>query len=296
MTINSFPSVVIITALLILSSHFTHSAELTYPDKRYPNEEPEVFAEGFISKQDQNEFRMSVSADGSQYFYSIFDKRQNNYLILHTIYHNNRWSDPQPFKLTTLGDFEPFLTQNGNRFYFSSNRKPAKNRQDSNIWKIEKHKNKWSSPQSLPFNTSDSEWVASETLSGNIYFARFDAQDKADIYVYENTDQHNKIGRNLTTINTIDFNEFEPYVDPLERFMLFSSNRDEVGKVINLYISVNKKGIWGKPVNLGNKINNGSNVYSPTISPDGKYLFFNRDGDFYWVDFLKTIKTLKIVL
>jgi len=274
---------------------FVHSTELIYPDDDYPDGEPEIFAEGFISKKNQNEFRMSISADGSQYFYSIFDKKQNNYSILHTVYDDNRWSDPQPLKLTTLGDFEPFLTKNGNRLYFSSNRKPAKNRQDSNIWRLDKIKDKWSSPKSLPFNTKDSEWVASETLSGNIYFARFDSQDKADIYVYAAADQLNKKGRNLTAINTIDANEFEPFIDPLERFMLFSSNRDKVSKVISLYISLNNNGIWSKPVNLGNKINNGSGVYSPTLSHDGKYLFFNRNGDFYWVDFLKTLKALNIV-
>lgn len=42
-------------------------------------------------------------------------------------------------------------------------------------------------------------------------------------------------------------------------------------------------GIWSKPINLGKNINSSESESAPVISPDGKYLFYNSDGEFYWV-------------
>lgn len=56
-------------------------------------------------------------------------------------------------------------------------------------------------------------------------------------------------------------------------------------------------GSWTMPVNLGKNINTENREFSPSVSPDGKYLFFVRDfggekGDIYWVD-AKIIEELK---
>ena len=62
----------------------------------------------------------------------------------------------------------------------------------------------------------------------------------------------------------------------------FSQGRDE------LWVSFkDSNGGWGAAANLGPEINDGHNVSSSTISPDGRYLFFVRiEGDIgvsYWV-------------
>jgi Tol biopolymer transport system component len=265
--------------------------ELPYPDSDIPDATPKVFAKNFISIKDRNEFRMSISSDGKQYFYSIFDKTTAGYRILSTHFEQGEWAEPATFSATKVGDLEPFLSSDGQRFYFSSNRKPARGQQDSNIWKMTLEGGQWSAPIIMPFSSNDSEWVASEVLSGKIYFARFEQNDRADIWLYQANDG---TSQKLKEVNNSDSADYEPYVDPQERYLIFSSNRRHENGTVNLYISLNVKGVWQAPVSLGEAINNGDPVFSPTISPDGKYLFFSRKGDFYWVNFNRTLASLAL--
>jgi len=59
----------------------------------------------------------------------------------------------------------------------------------------------------------------------------------------------------------------------------------------DLYITFKKKdGTWTEEINMGATINMRCSENCPMVSPDGKYLFFNRycedtdKGDMYWVD------------
>ena len=40
-------------------------------------------------------------------------------------------------------------------------------------------------------------------------------------------------------------------------------------------------GTWSQAVSLGEKIN-AVHSHIPSLSPDGKFIFFNRDGDIWW--------------
>ena len=62
---------------------------------------------------------------------------------------------------------------------------------------------------------------------------------------------------------------------------------DKEEKAIYVYFK-NKNG-WSKSINLGNKVNSNFSETCPSITPDGKYLFFSRYDEegglsnFYWV-------------
>ena len=65
----------------------------------------------------------------------------------------------------------------------------------------------------------------------------------------------------------------------------------------DLYISFrNKNGTWTKAKNMGKDINSGGGMICPSISPDGKYIFFNTTlngkNGIYWVS-AKIIEDLK---
>ena len=89
--------------------------------------------------------------------------------------------------------------------------------------------------------------------------------------------------------NYEEFN-WTPYISPDESYLIFSSKRKDSRAFNDLYISFKQKdGGWSIPINMGDKINNGSHVRFPNVSPDGKYLFFTRDNgdrrdDVYWMD------------
>ena len=61
-----------------------------------------------------------------------------------------------------------------------------------------------------------------------------------------------------------------------------------------LYISFrNADGTWSTPQKMNEKMNFSGNARFPSISPDGKYLFFcGDDGNIYWID-IKVIEKFR---
>jgi hypothetical protein len=86
------------------------------------------------------------------------------------------------------------------------------------------------------------------------------------------------------------------FVSPDESYLIFSGlHKDGFGS-LDIYICFKTKGDkWGTPINMGDQINTDKMERFPTVSPDGKYLFFMRHTpgqDFFWVstDIIKTLQ------
>ena len=78
------------------------------------------------------------------------------------------------------------------------------------------------------------------------------------------------------------------YLDSQNRFVLF----DKTGENGNndIYMAIReKKGEWSAPLNLGSEVNTYHSETHPTLSQDGKFLFFSRYNevnemaDIYWI-------------
>jgi Tol biopolymer transport system component len=99
------------------------------------------------------------------------------------------------------------------------------------------------------------------------------------------------IAENLgDAVNDPDSEDWGPYVDPDEDFLLFSSNRPGGFGKHDIYVCFrNPDGSWTQPQNLGASVNSPEEDFAPLITPDGKYLFFisQKAGDAgmnaYWV-------------
>lgn len=63
----------------------------------------------------------------------------------------------------------------------------------------------------------------------------------------------------------------------LEAFVFSADSYSTVGAE-DLYVSVLQSGKWSEPKNLGKKINTAYQEFSPSLSADGKYLFFASNG------------------
>jgi len=96
-----------------------------------------------------------------------------------------------------------------------------------------------------------------------------------------------------------------PFIAPDESYILWDGRRENGYGNADIYVSFKQKdGSWGKAINLGDKINTAASENGARVTPDGKYLFFNRsvgkvmptdkyeDVNMFWVD-AKVIKTLK---
>ena len=89
-----------------------------------------------------------------------------------------------------------------------------------------------------------------------------------------------------------------PFIAPDESYIIWDGERDSGYGDNDIYISFRQRdGSWGAAINLGDKINTGAEDSGGKVTPDGKYLFFNRqispeDYDIYWVD-AQIIETLR---
>ncbi|SFD42448.1 PD40 domain-containing protein [Pseudoalteromonas denitrificans] len=89
-----------------------------------------------------------------------------------------------------------------------------------------------------------------------------------------------------------------PFIAPDESYIMWDSEKDTGFGSNDLYISFRQgDGSWGSAINLGAKINTGAEEGGAYVTPDGKYLFFNRyineeNAGIYWVD-AQIIKTLR---
>lgn len=96
-------------------------------------------------------------------------------------------------------------------------------------------------------------------------------------------------------INTGKWNA-HPYIAPDESYIMWDGERDSGYGSNDLYISFRQKdGSWGEAINMGDKVNTSAEEGGPHVTPDGKYLFFNRmvpraggesgsQSDLFWID------------
>ncbi|QSX35671.1 TolB-like translocation protein [Shewanella sedimentimangrovi] len=96
-------------------------------------------------------------------------------------------------------------------------------------------------------------------------------------------------------INTGKWNA-HPFIAADESYLIWNSERESGYGDTDLYISFRQPdGAWGEAINLGNEVNTKAEEGGAQVTPDGKYLFFNRmvpqagsDGepqsDLYWID------------
>ena len=103
-----------------------------------------------------------------------------------------------------------------------------------------------------------------------------------------------------TEINTGRMNA-HPFIAPDESYIIWDGRRESGYGHSDIYISFKQKeGSWGPAINLGDQINTAAWEAAATVTPDGKYLFFNRNVgsdkyenvDIFWVD-AKIIETLR---
>ena len=191
-------------------------------------------------------------------------------------------------------DVDPFITHDGTRLYFSSNRSlDGKNKNpDCDFWFVERNAtDRWGEPIHVeyPSTSQRHDFYYTTTREGAVYFSVFDENDTGDIYTLEKSDTEIQKRRRLPAGINTEYNEHDPFIAPDESYLIFTSNRPGGQGSGDLYISFKKRDAsWSEPQNMGSDINSSSYDYCAILSPDGKYLFFSSsrtgNGDIYWVD------------
>ncbi|MCX6556248.1 MAG: ankyrin repeat domain-containing protein [Candidatus Aminicenantes bacterium] len=270
-----------------------------YLGQKIPGLAPERFAPGTVSTE-KSELNSVFSADGKEFYFAV-QSGPMKWVIMVMKQENGRWSKPLPASFSgQYSDVDLFITPDNKRLFYSSNRPLAENgaaKKDFDIWMVERTTDGWSKPSNpgSPINSAEAEFYPSLTADGTLYFQsqRPDTLGSRDIYRSRPTDgKYEKIENLGAAINSTLF-EGDALIAPKEDFLVFSVDRPDSFGQGDLYISFRDANDgWTTPKNMGDKINSEYHENCPMLSPDGKFLFFTRNNDIYWVDAL-VIKNLQ---
>lgn len=256
----------------------------------------EIFAPG-VTSDDQEQWRITFTPDGrTAYFASSPEffpvSRQATIYVSH--FDQGLWSSPAtaPFS-GTYGDIDPFISPDGKRLYFSSIR-PVNGvqRADIDIWFVDRFASGWSEPVRLDSSVSNvgDELYPSASADGTLFFANGPLAPQAgqhfDIYMAKRTRTgfaprvalgpgvNLQPGTSDTGLQ--DAWEFNPEISIDGKTLVFTSLRRGGFGLGDLYVSRLVNGEWTSARNLGPLVNTASDEYHPTLSRDGRDLYFVR--------------------
>lgn len=268
---RDFFKIIVIT----LISGFTFSQEQKKPMPAFD-----------ILKKYQNVRDFTISTTQDEIYFTIQNPSEERAVIAVIKKKKKRWSEPE---MTTFSgnyrNIEPFLTQDGLRLYFASNRPindTITKAKDYDIWYVERKdlKSKWSKPINIgaPVNSSKDEFYPCVTANGNLYFTSdaIKTLGKDDILVCKWDGKQYTEPENLgMNINSPGY-EFNAFVSPNEEFIIYTcyGRPDGLGSG-DLYISYkNNKGNWDTAKNLGTEINSKQMDYCPFYDTTTQTLYF----------------------
>jgi len=203
----------------------------------------------------------------------------------------NGWTAPDTANFSKEGrSSEPHITPDGSKLYFGTTRiKLGEEKPSYGIWVMNRLDNHWDKPE----YAMDGMYV-STTYDGSIYLTDISDQSDAGIIkiTFENggLQKCEKLGGGVND----PINGIHPSISPKEDFLIFDSYRKEgFGGEGDLYVAYkDENGKWSDAYNLGAFINGPGTVFCASISPDGKYIFYTKNRDIYWVS-TKIIEKLK---
>ncbi|MES2589681.1 MAG: hypothetical protein V4622_11935 [Bacteroidota bacterium] len=196
------------------------------------------------------------------------------------------WSEPEIVSFTgDYFDLEPFLSYDGLRLYFVSNRPledSVKKEKDFDIWYVERKNTttEWSKAMNLgkTVNTAEDEFYPSLAKNNNLYFTRNSAfsDNKDDIYFCKwNKLTYEKATAMNDSINSGGY-EFNAFIAPDESFLIYTGyNRKDTYGSGDLYITYQKTDkTWTSAKNMGKEINSPQMDYCPFYDVNQKTLYF----------------------
>ncbi|TFG76457.1 MAG: hypothetical protein E4H23_09585 [Chrysiogenales bacterium] len=246
-----------------------------YLGQKPPGMTPEIFAPGIVSTR-ADESALEISAAGNE----ILFIRKNSIMLI-TRNGDGTWNKPvtAPFSGEFIDD-EPCYSPDGNKIYFMSRRPSAGSKIVSNLWVSERNNNTWTEPVPVS-GIAYNKLLHAPTIAanGNIY-------DTGIIRFKYSAGKYLAVER-LPSLTGVG-----PFIFPDESYIIFSKRSQETNSM-DLFISFQQKdGVWSNAFSLGKEINTQALEGNSFVTADGKYLFFSRKFDIFWVS-AKIIEDLR---
>ena len=264
----------VLTSLIGAQKDGSSVLQSPYLGQKPPGLTPDVFLPGIVSTSTNWEHSLTCSADGCEIYFTRAGRERNQ--VMYARLENNAWSTPVETEFSRGFDsMEPHLTPNGQQLYFYSER-PRSNRQPGEgIWYVNRSTSGgWGEPRYFEGSS------VSVARTGNQYF--FDNQ-RNRLCVrhwinggYESA-QPLEFGVNARPMD-------HPVIAPDESYILFDSGHDGGTGSTGIWVCFRKAdSSWTEARSLGDPVNTATDNWTPSVSPDGRYIFYSTKGDIYWV-------------
>jgi hypothetical protein len=259
------------------------STSAAYLGEDPPGDSPVLFAPGIVSTNTR-EWSMASTPDGLELFFGVVDDERS--WILHTMEVDGHWTalEVAPFS-GEYNDYDLTMSPDGNRVYFTSNRPPDGTGpvlESSDIWYVDRTDDGWGDPVRFPepVNSEARDLYPSESRDGYVYFFSLRSGGFGEFDIYRVAPLADGFGapENLgAAINTVE-NETDACISPDGDYLVFTSTRQGGYGSGDLYVSFRTEdGGWTRAVNLGETVNTEHLEFCPSLSRDGKYLFFTSN-------------------
>ena len=251
-----------------------------YLEQKPPSLIPEPFAPGMVSTKGW-EVGGVFTPDLKAFFYINLSEESKKQEIVTFINQGNQWQET----VLSPRKGQPFVSPDSKTLHLGN-------------WYMEHTESGWSEMKNLGAPFKDFRIMRlTASAKGTYFFDEFKPDFTGDIRFSRLVDgQHEEpklLGKRIN-----DGKSFHPFIAPDESYLLFDGEREGGYGDSDIYISFKQQdSLWGEPINLGDKINTPAWEACASITPDGKYLFFNRtigpiqddtsgyeNIDIFWVD------------
>ncbi|WP_262696324.1 TolB-like translocation protein [Kordiimonas aquimaris] len=273
--------IALLFSMLILSggSHSQDAASI--PDGPYLGQEPpgltpKPFAPGIVSTKGW-EVGGTFTPDMKEFYFIRNNEEAKKQEFVVFQYKNNQWFE----SIISPRVGQPVIAPDGKTMHLG---KRYKERMDTG----------WSEIKSLGASFEDIRIMRLTASSAGTYVFDEAGTDGDGVLRYSRLiDGKREEPKPLSKeINTGTWNA-HPFIAPDESYIIWDGRRDSGFGHADIYISFRQdNGSWGNAINMGDKVNTEAWEAGASVTPDGKYLFFNRNVgsdkyenvDIYWVD------------
>lgn len=263
---------ILVSLLFAAAGVFSAGPKVDAPTGPYfgqqpPGEKAAVFAPGIISIEGRYEYALSFSPDGKEILYSA-EVPDSSSAVYWCRYEDGRWPMPQRASLSggkKKAEMEAFFSPDGKRVYFA----PYDEGMDVRIWVVDRAQDGWIDPRELGSPLADAPaFFPTTTKNGTIYYTNL--TERKVFRAIMDGDQVKKVEDAGLELG------MHAFIAPDESFVIVDGRRGENQKADIFVVFRNKDGSWARPVSLGPEINTDYSETCPSLSHDGKYLFFSR--------------------
>lgn len=239
-----------------------------------PPETPILFAPGSVSTA-APEFSITFTPDLRALYFNRASGDRSTLTIMEARWTGSAWSSPRPASFSgTHRDVDPFVSSDGRRLYFSSNRPGGVGAAGNfDTWFVERTSAGWGDPRNAgrPFNSDSSDVFVSETRDGFtiVGSARegagriFGARRRGDSW------------EALQALSAGAPGDGNALVSPSGRFLVHT--RETPSGAADLWVACRTPDGWSASVPLEGGVNSPFAEFAPALSPDERLLFFTSE-------------------